>query len=107
MRRRLVLSTVAVVTVVIIVLLVPVLLIVRNAAESELQSRLDQQLGVDHRNGESRVRRSTSPPSTTSSPRATPPGSRPTAKRPPSGVDEIASPVDGLDDNARQARPSS
>ena len=44
MRRRLVLSTVAVVTVVILVLLVPVLLIVRNAAESELQSRLDQQL---------------------------------------------------------------
>ncbi|MGB0114573.1 MAG: HAMP domain-containing sensor histidine kinase [Ilumatobacteraceae bacterium] len=44
MRRRLVLSTIAVVTVVIVVLLVPVLLIVRNAAETELQSRLDQQL---------------------------------------------------------------
>jgi signal transduction histidine kinase len=44
MRRRLVLSTIAVVTVVIVVLLVPVLLIVRNAAEAELQSRLDQQL---------------------------------------------------------------
>jgi signal transduction histidine kinase len=44
MRRRLVLSTIAVVTVVIIVLLVPVLLIVRNAAEAELQSRLGQQL---------------------------------------------------------------
>lgn len=46
MRRRLVLSTVAVVTVVIVVLLVPVLLIVRSAAESELQSRLDQQLSA-------------------------------------------------------------
>ena len=37
-------STIAVVTVVIVVLLVPILLIVRNAAETELQSRLDQQL---------------------------------------------------------------
>ena len=46
MRRRLVLSTVAVVAVVIVVLLVPVLLIVRSAAESELQSRLDQQLST-------------------------------------------------------------
>lgn len=44
MRRRLVLSTIAVVLVVIVVLLVPVLLIVRNAAETELRSRLDQQL---------------------------------------------------------------
>jgi signal transduction histidine kinase len=46
MRRRLVLSTVAVVVVVLVVLLVPVLLIVRNAAEAELQSRLDQQLAA-------------------------------------------------------------
>ncbi len=46
MRRRLVLSTIAVVSVVILVLLIPVLLIVRNAAESELQSRLDQQLAT-------------------------------------------------------------
>ena len=56
MRRRLVLSTVAVVTVVILVLLVPVLLIVRNAAESALQSRLDQQLGSDHRRARRRPR---------------------------------------------------
>ncbi|MET0577886.1 MAG: HAMP domain-containing protein, partial [Ilumatobacteraceae bacterium] len=46
MRRRLVLSTIALVTVVILVLLVPVLLIIRDAAESELQSRLDQQLST-------------------------------------------------------------
>lgn len=46
MRRRLVLSTIAVVTIVIVVLLVPVLLIVRNAAETELRSRLDEQLAA-------------------------------------------------------------
>lgn len=46
MRRRLVLSTIAVVTIVIVVLLIPVLLVVRNAARTELQSRLDEQLAA-------------------------------------------------------------
>lgn len=44
MRRRLVVSTIAVVAVMIVVLTVPVLLIVRNAAENELRARLDEQL---------------------------------------------------------------
>lgn len=46
MRRRLVLSTIAVVTVVIVVLIVPVLLIVRDAEGGELPSGVLARLGV-------------------------------------------------------------
>ena len=46
MRKRLVLSTIAVVSVVLVVLLVPVLVILRSSAENELRASLDRQLAT-------------------------------------------------------------